>query len=195
MARPQKYDREDILNRMKMAFWERGYANISMEDVDRITDMKRGSIYNAFSDKRGLYLEALDFYGKEHYGGAVDLIKQYDSPTEAVRKLFDLAFSDMRGDNPHWGCFMCNAAVELAPSDPEVAALVTKYIKMLTAAFVKLLQEASTSEKNTKRLKQTAENLTATYIGFHVMARSQIPIESLKRVSESAVHAAASYDN
>lgn len=191
MARPRKFDREDVLYRMKLAFWESGFNDISMDDVGRITSMNRGSIYNAFGDKRALYLEVLELYGDQHYGAAVELIEQSQNTTNAVRNLFDAAFKSMEDDQTHWGCFMCNAAVEVAPADTEVAKVVQKYFDTLSQAFLSSLQQTSQSPgqaiNSSNYSKNLAEQLTASYVGFNVMARTGMAIASLKRISDSAI--------
>ena len=187
MARPRKFDRTDILTRMKSAFWENGFHDISMDDVGRITNMNRGSIYNAFGDKRALYLEALELYGEQHYGAAVELIEHSEDTPSAVRNLYDAAFKGMKEDQMHWGCFMCNAAVEVAPVDSEVAVIVKKYFSALSKAFSISLQETNASDDDVKNIKNLAEQLTASYIGFNIMARTGMATASLKRISDSAV--------
>ncbi|ASJ71987.1 TetR/AcrR family transcriptional regulator [Granulosicoccus antarcticus] len=187
MARPRKFDREDILNRMKLAFWENGYNDISMDDVGRITNLNRGSIYNAFGDKRALYLEALELYGQQHYGAAVELIQQADNTPTAVQQLYEGAFKSMKDDQARWGCFMCNAAVEVAPADPEVAIIVKKYIATLSKAFLHSLQKSYPTANTIKYPKNIAEQLTSSYIGFNVMARTGMTIASLRRISDASV--------
>ena len=187
MARPRKFDRTDILTRMKSAFWENGFHDISMDDVGRLTNMNRGSIYNAFGDKRALYLEALELYGEQHYGAAVELIEHSEDAPSAVRNLYDAAFKGMKEDQMHWGCFMCNAAVEVAPVDSEVAVIVKKYFSALSRAFSISLQETCASGDDVQNIKNLAEQLTASYIGFNIMARTGMATASLKRISDSAV--------
>lgn len=191
MARPRKFDHVDILNRMKLAFWENGFNGISMDDVGRITNMNRGSIYNAFGDKRSLYLEALESYGQEQYGAAAQMIQESENAQVAVRNLYDSAFKGMKDDQAQWGCFMCNAAVEVAPVDQEVATIVRKYIGLLTRAFSTSLQASNSEVKEVTGLKNVAEQLTASYIGFNVMARTGMPVASLRRISDSSVELAS----
>ncbi len=200
MARPRKFDREDVLNRMKLAFWENGFNDISMDDVGRITNMNRGSIYNAFGDKRALYLEVLEVYGDQHYGAAVKLIQHSQNTSSAVRDLYDAAFKSMEEGRTHWGCFMCNAAVEVAPVDTEVANLVTKYLTTLSTAFLNSLEESdqltsqndSPAMKYSKNPQNLAEQLTASYVGFNIMARTGVATASLQRISDSAVESVTS---
>ncbi len=187
MVRPRKFDRVDILNRMKTAFWENGFSDISMDDVGRITNMNRGSVYNAFGDKRALYLEALELYGEQHYGAAVELIKHSKDTPSAIRNLYGTAFKRMKDDQTHWGCFMCNAAVEVAPVDTEVAIIVRENFDALTKAFLSSLLETRPKVADSKNAKNLAQQLTATYIGFNIMARTGMAKTSLKRISDSAV--------
>lgn len=172
---------------MKIAFWENGFNDISMDDVGRITNMNRGSIYNAFGDKRALYLEALELYGEQQYGAAVELIERSKNTPSAVRDLYDAAFKGMKEDQMHWGCFMCNAAVEVAPVDSEVAVIVKKHFCALSKAFLSSLQRTCQNDEDAKNLKNLAEQLTASYIGFNVMTRTGMATASLKRISDAAV--------
>ena len=82
---------------------------------------------------------------------------------------------------------MCNAAVEVAPVDSEVAIIVKKYFSALSRAFSISLQETCASGDDVQNIKNLAEQLTASYIGFNIMARTGMATTSLKRISDSAV--------
>lgn len=193
MPRPRKFDHVDTLNKVKLAFWEHGFNGVSMDDVGRQTNMNRGSIYNAFGDKRALYLDVLELYGQQHYGAAVHMIRESENAPIAVRNLYDAAFKGMKDDHAQWGCFMCNASVEIAPFDTEVATIVKEYIGMLTDAFTTSLEASNQDSNDITRLKNVAEQLTASYIGFNVMARTGMPLASLRRISDSAVELATTW--
>ena len=62
MARPREFDREEALERATGVFWAKGYASTSTDDL--LT-----SLYNAFQDKRALYLEALERYQRTTTAG------------------------------------------------------------------------------------------------------------------------------
>jgi TetR/AcrR family transcriptional repressor of nem operon len=59
MARPREFDREEALERATGVFWAKGYASTSTDDLLTAMGIGRQSLYNAFQDKRALYLEAL----------------------------------------------------------------------------------------------------------------------------------------
>ena len=66
MARPREFDREVALERATCVFWAKGYASTSTEDLLAAMGIGRQSLYNAFVDKRALYLEALERYKRHH---------------------------------------------------------------------------------------------------------------------------------
>lgn len=191
MARPRKFDHDDVLEKMKLAFWECGFNDLSMDDVGRITDLNRGSIYNAFGDKRALYLAALHLYGEQNYGGAARLIRSSEHAESAVHSLYQAAFQGLEGERAQWGCLMCNAAVEVAPVDQEVSDVVKKYLGLLSEAFLASLHLSQPQAKDVIHLKNMAEQLTASYVGFNIMARAGVSTDNLRRISESAVEMAA----
>jgi hypothetical protein len=56
MARQKEFDREAALDRAMAAFWSKGYAATSIEDLLAHMGIQRGSLYGTFGDKRTLFL-------------------------------------------------------------------------------------------------------------------------------------------
>ena len=56
MARPREFDEQAVLNAAMNLFWELGYQVTSMRDLAVETGLTSPSLYNAFGDKRALYL-------------------------------------------------------------------------------------------------------------------------------------------
>src|SRR4051812_37538517 len=62
-GRPRAYDPEVALTNAMGAFWDRGYAATSLDEISAATGMNRPSLYAAFGDKRAIYLKAIQHYG------------------------------------------------------------------------------------------------------------------------------------
>ena len=77
----KQYSEADVLERAMHAFWANSYEATSVADLVEATGISRGSIYAAYADKRGLFLEAL-----KHYEEAWDF---YDE-AEAYKRLMIL---------------------------------------------------------------------------------------------------------
>ncbi len=175
MARPREFDIEDAIERAMQLFWAEGYEGASLVDLLSAMGITRGSLYKAFEDKRSLYLEALARYDRTQVGAAVELLtdRSIDDGGERIARLMEdvVAAVAERGDRR--GCFLCNAAVELAPHDPEVERRVKAMMRRFDRAFEVALRDAKgLGRRQGKELARLASSLTATYMGLRVLAKA-----------------------
>ena len=123
MARLREFDVDEVMEAVINAFWERGYKATSLADLMAATGLQKGSIYKAFGDKRSLFLKALGAYLDRFYNSAAAALSA--SPPEAAIAAWFQCLSDT-SDNASGckGCFAVNSLTEMAPHDPEVAAML-----------------------------------------------------------------------
>ena len=62
MARPPKFDDDEILDRAMATFWQQGWSQTSIRDLERTLDLKAPSIYRRFGTKEGLGAAVVDHY-------------------------------------------------------------------------------------------------------------------------------------
>ena len=62
MARPKEFDQEKVLRKAIRLFSQQGFAATSTDDLMRVMDIGRQSMYDTFGDKRALFLKALKMY-------------------------------------------------------------------------------------------------------------------------------------
>ena len=62
MARPKEFDQEKALRKAISLFSKQGFAATSTDDLMRVMDVGRQSMYDTFGDKRALFLKALKMY-------------------------------------------------------------------------------------------------------------------------------------
>lgn len=74
MGRPPTFDRTEVVRAAAAAFLETGYEGTSIDDLVRRTGIHRGSLYQAFGSKRGLFLTALRQIPAPDTPDAVDLL-------------------------------------------------------------------------------------------------------------------------
>ncbi|MGI9333991.1 MAG: TetR family transcriptional regulator [Gammaproteobacteria bacterium] len=188
MARPRAFDRDEVLARAMSLFWARGYAGASLDALDAATGLNRGSVYNAFGDKRGLYLEALEHYGQLEIGAAARAVRNGGPAPGAIGGLFHDAVEHMASQgSQRTGCFMCNAAIELAPVDAHVAERVRLHLGALRDAFAASLERYCGSGTSENVIAQTADHLLAAYMGLQVLAKAGCPAEQLRSTAESVL--------
>lgn len=54
-GRPPKFDREAVISAAIGAFFEKGYENTTLADLESATGVDRSTLYNSFDGKGGLY--------------------------------------------------------------------------------------------------------------------------------------------
>ena len=60
--RTKDFEPDEVADAAMQVFWRRGYAATSVQDLVDGTGLGRGSLYNAFGSKQGLYEAALRRY-------------------------------------------------------------------------------------------------------------------------------------
>ena len=125
MARPREFDRDEALTRATRVFWDKGYAATSTDDLLKAMGIGRQSLYNAFGDKRRLYLEALEAYQADSTASHLRRLDDPASPLEGLKALLvGLAPKDDRLRAR--GCLGVGAVGEFGISDAELVALRAK---------------------------------------------------------------------
>ena len=62
MARPPKFDDDEILDRAMLLFWRQGWSATSIRQLEVELDLKAPSIYRRFGSKDGLARAVLERY-------------------------------------------------------------------------------------------------------------------------------------
>src|SRR6202047_575985 len=65
MARPKEFDQEKALQKAIHLFSQQGFAASSTDELMRVMNVGRQSMYHTFGDKRALFLRALEMYVTE----------------------------------------------------------------------------------------------------------------------------------
>lgn len=62
MARTRNFSREGVLEKALPVFWKHGFADASLQDLEKATGVNKSGLYSEFSGKEELFLESLRFY-------------------------------------------------------------------------------------------------------------------------------------
>ncbi len=188
MPRSKQFEPEQALSSAMSAFWRHGYDATSMEDLMDCMGIGRASIYNAFGNKRALFLSALEHYVSN--GGALQGVRLPDSPRLAIVTAFRTIVERAVTGESCDGCLVVNTALELAPHDDEIAQIVNGIFVQQEALFRTYLVQAMACGEVPQTLdpSRTAQTLLALSIAVLVLARSR-PDEPLLRSIEHQVQA------
>ena len=191
MARPREFDRDEALDKATRLFWAKGYHDSSVRDVVAATGVNQYGLYAAFEDKHGLYLAALDRYGELVTREVLAVLRRPGPLRDVLRDTFGALMGFIARSGVGVGCMMCNAAVELAPHDPDAAARVQAHMKRMTVAFAARLTAAQQDGDldAAADVRALAEFLTATAYTLGVLARTGQSRAYLARHLETALAA------
>jgi AcrR family transcriptional regulator len=62
MGRPRNFSREGVLEKALPVFWKHGFADASLQELEKATGVNKSGLYSEFSGKEELFLESLRFY-------------------------------------------------------------------------------------------------------------------------------------
>jgi TetR/AcrR family transcriptional repressor of nem operon len=171
LARTPEFDREQVLDAALQAFWRKGYEATSLPDLLQATGLARQSLYNAFGDKRSLFLASLRRY-EERELDRFSKVLDGRSVRAAIRKVFEAVLHDSARD---CGCFLVNSATELLPRDPEVGRVVASAMARQERALAEALRRGARQGElrlTPRRIEETARFLVGTLQGLRVLAKA-----------------------
>jgi AcrR family transcriptional regulator len=62
MARPRNFSRAGVLEKALPVFWKHGFADASLQELEKATGVNKSGLYSEFAGKEELFLESLRFY-------------------------------------------------------------------------------------------------------------------------------------
>ena len=172
MARPREFDERAVLDAAVQCFWTRGYEATSVRDLIEKTGITGASLYNAFGDKRALYQKALDRYVDS---SIMDRIRRCEelAPREAIGAFFAEILKRSLTDRQHKGCMLVNAALDVAPHDPDFQKIVAGVLVRIEGFFLDRVKAGQADGTITRSLsaENLAHHLLGVLMGVRVLAR------------------------
>ena len=166
MGRMPTFDRRAVVDAARDVFWQRGYAEAGITELEEATGLTRSSLYNAFGSKRGLFDEVLAQY-------LDDIVRTRLRPLGGGDPgALEAYVEDMRAaiaaDSPRarLGCLLLNAGSSpLASDDAEVRTLVSGYAAEMRAAI-----RAAVADRRPDLAPDGVESLSAVCASLVVAA-------------------------
>jgi TetR/AcrR family transcriptional repressor of nem operon len=139
MARPREFDKHEVLEKAVCVFSDKGYNGTSMQDLVDGLGISRSSMYETFSNKHTLYLEALESYQQSANQQVCEIIKDCSGAKEAIHKLLEMTVNKLLDNDQHNGCFLVNAEIEVAAHDAGVKEIICQSGIHMENAFMHII--------------------------------------------------------
>lgn len=188
MAGKKAFDADAAEEAAMLVFWERGYADASLDTLGAAMGVGRSSFYNAFGDKASLFQRSLTRYGSR-YGDRYKraLASQPTDLRAAITAFFDVTLERIADPAVPRGCLIAQSVIA-GPSLPSAAAeqanalLGVQRKRILTALVAAGVSAAPADE--------VALQLAAVNQSLAVLSRTGVSAEQLESIAGAAVTAA-----
>ncbi len=189
MAMIRQFDPDAALATAMSRFWRHGYEATSIQDLVDCTHVNRGSLYGTWGDKRGLFVAALKAYDSGVRAASMRQAAASLPPLEAIRAILSTFAAQAANPADAVGCMLTNTALERAPHDPEIRAMVAAGQRDAERILRSLVEAARTAGDLPADLDPVAagRRLLATLAGLAVLVRSQPDPALLAAIVDDAI--------
>jgi TetR/AcrR family transcriptional repressor of nem operon len=186
----KQFDVDVARERAKDLFWSKGYEATSMDDLLSHMGINRGSFYATFGSKRELYSEVLNRYDAEQRRSAFQALTRGLPAKEAIAAIFREVCRQSRGKRGKYGCFLANAALEMAPADESIGRLVCDAFSEMEGFLKELIEDGQRIGEINRRLDSAdvSRALLGLLLGMRVLARSGASPKVLDGITRQAEH-------
>ena len=189
MARPREFDEATALEAAIECFWHRGYEATSVRDLADKMGISGPSLYNAYGDKRALFAQALEYYVDNSARALIKRLEASLPPKQAVRRFIEEIIDRSVNDRERRGCFLINSALEVAPHDRQLGALIADRLSEIEAFFYRSIKaaQAKGAVPRNRVARDLARLLLGVLLGIRVLARSKPERALLQGVARPAL--------
>jgi len=168
-------------------FWTQGYDGASVQELLDAMGVSRGTMYASFGDKPSLFAACFERYLSTVDAGVKEILRGSGSASEAIRNTLD-AIARFVTEGVRRGCFVTNAAIELAPGEPVLHERVRKAIDATQGAYAEAIRRgiAQGEFRPDTDVDVLARFLIATNQGIVVLGKAGASHEELASVVEFA---------
>jgi TetR/AcrR family transcriptional regulator, transcriptional repressor for nem operon len=190
MARPRKFDEDQVVRASRDLFWSQGYGGTSLDDLGEATGLGRGSLYNTFGDKHAIFLRSLDDYCTE----TSDLLRAQlrDPKLTAHDRLVahvEAITASAAADTHRRGCLMAKSAAELSATDPDVTKRVKRtldtWLRELTATISEAQRDGDLDPDADPRA--LASLLLAVLRGIEALRKGGAAVTTINVAAQQAI--------
>jgi len=168
MGRPKNFSRVQVLEKAMPVFWKHGFADTSLQDLERATGVNKSGLYTEFRNKEDLFMACLRHY-LENQGKRGLLTKE----PLGWNNVEDFLKNGPLYKGEQQGCFSVNSMREFAILPDEAYAVVTE-----NRAIVKRLLAMNIEAEKTRMAPSAIAEMVLSYFSGLCIERNLKPGKS-----------------
>jgi TetR/AcrR family transcriptional regulator, transcriptional repressor for nem operon len=189
MARLREFNEDKAIDAAVDCFWARGYEATSVRELADCMGISGASLYNAYGDKRTLFVTALERYADRSMRERVWRVERDHGPKAAIRAFLDEIIERSLTDRDRKGCLLVNSALDVAPHDAGLAEIVASYLDELRAFFRRSIVAACDAGEAPAGIDadEVSGHFLGVLMGIRVLARAMPNRKLLESVARPAL--------
>jgi TetR/AcrR family transcriptional repressor of nem operon len=183
-GRPRKFNRDVAVDRFRDLFWQKGYVDTSVDDLQAAAGIQRGSFYAAFGDKESAWLEALQLYTNEFAHRADAALHAKPTATASLANFLRFAGNFLAGHSGK-GCFLLSSIAQpphLNQSKYEAFADLTQALRRPICEVC----DAAAKEDSNQNADTLSSWVLSQILGLNALTRSGAPAKDVIAAAEFA---------
>lgn len=187
MARPKEFDQQKALRNAIRLFSQQGFAATSTDELMRVMNIGRQSMYDTFGDKRALFLRALELYVTESVQAIGVELDRNGSALSAVRNAL-VSFAERKDLSSSEGCMGLNAIGEFGQRDADVTRITRNAARIQRQNLMKVFARAKIQGEldAAADLEGMADFFESTLAGIRMAAKAGRSRQALRKVAAFA---------
>ncbi|MGW4459491.1 TetR/AcrR family transcriptional regulator [Streptomyces albidoflavus] len=190
MARPRTFDETAVLDAVAAQFRVHGFADTSTEQLCEAADVRRSSLYNAFTSKDELFVRALEHYAATMRGRQEVILTDASlTGAERLRKLVDAIVDEeraARSEGHAAGCMGVHTLMnpDLRARDERIARILDRDLHLRLGMLEGAIRagRADGSIPEAPEAREGALLVNTLVSGIRVTARTGVPPEMPRRI-------------
>ena len=189
MARSKEFNKDDVVDKAINVFWSKGFEATSMQDLVNAMGINRGSIYDTFGNKAGLFDVAIYRYQVDVPSQRVLNNANTGMPREEIVFFFNALLNRHACSKGQRGCLITNSIAELANRDEKLAAHFKAGVKRLEDALHTLIKRGQETGDVApwREARPLARSLLASAQGLIVVSKVNPGKETLSDIAATAL--------
>jgi len=178
--------KERLIETAMDLIWVSSYGSVSVDDICKAADVKKGSFYHYFPSKIDLAIAAMEASFAEYKPLLDEIFSPATPPIERFKKYIALGYEHQQeiGEKHGMvcGCPMASLASEMAPQDQSIHDKTDKIINCKMKYYESALRDmvAEGSLPKDTDIEAKAKNIYSFVMGQFVMARIQNSLKPLE---------------
>lgn len=193
MAKTTTNTRDKLIQTATELIWSESYNAVSVDEICKKADVKKGSFYHYFKSKAHLALETMSSCMDETKTKYDDIFSPTRHPVERFQGMVAYVIDQQKEISEQLGhvcgCPFATLGSELAGQDEEIAKTVTDICAKKTAYYESALRDLQAMDLMSKdvNVNGKANQIFSFIIGQLIMARINNDLTFMEKNLESAL--------